>query len=164
MRRASWASTRRRSSSRHSSTARAMAAGVISWKTMRLTGTVGDSTSERCHAIDSPSRSSSVARYSSSAFLRSFFKLATTDFFGDETTYKGLKPLSTSTPRRAHDSPLYAAGTSSAPRGRSRMWPTEDSTMKSGPSMPPIVRALAGDSTITSALPTAHPAGEQSER
>ena len=38
MRRASWASTSRRSRSRHSSTARAMAAGVISWKTMRLTG------------------------------------------------------------------------------------------------------------------------------
>ena len=86
MRRASWASTRRRSRSRHSSTARAMAAGVISWKTMRLTGTVGDSTSERCHAIDSPSRSSSVARYSSSAPLSSRLRLATTDFFGAETT------------------------------------------------------------------------------
>ena len=44
------------------------------------------------------------------------------------------------------------------------MWPTEDSTMKSGPSMPPMVRALAGDSTMTSALPTAHPAGQRSER
>ena len=90
--------------------------------------------------------------------------MATTDFFGDETTYSGLKPLSTSTPRRAHGSPLYAAGTSSAPRGRSRMCPTDDSTMKSGPSMPPMVRALAGDSTMTSALPTAHPAGHRSER
>ena len=39
-----------------------MAARVISWKTIRLTGTVGESTSRRCHAIDSPSRSSSVAR------------------------------------------------------------------------------------------------------
>ena len=37
-------------------------AGVISWKTIRLTGTRGESTSERCQAIDSPSRSSSVAR------------------------------------------------------------------------------------------------------
>ena len=36
------------------------------------------------------------------------------------------------------------------------MWPIDDSTMKSGPSMPPMVRALAGDSTMTSALPTAH--------
>ena len=33
------------------------------------------------------------------------------------------------TPRRAHGSPLYLAGTSAAPRGRSRMCPTEDSTM-----------------------------------
>ena len=86
MRRASCASTRRRSSSRHSSTARAIAAGVISWNTMRLTGTVGDSTSERCHAIDSPSRSSSVARYSSSALFKSFLRFATTDFLGEETT------------------------------------------------------------------------------
>ncbi len=133
-----------------------MAAGVISWKTMRLTGTVGFSTSERCHAIDSPSRSSSVARYSSSTPFSIFLRLATTDFFWPDTTYNGLKPLSVSTPSRAHDSPLYAAGTSSAPRGRSRMCPTDDSTMKSGPSMPLIVRALAGDSTITSALPMAH--------
>ena len=86
MRRASCASTSRRSSSRHSSTARAMAAGVISWKTMRLTGTVGDNTSERCHAMDSPSRSSSVARYNSSAPFKSFLRLATTDFFGAEIT------------------------------------------------------------------------------
>ena len=34
------------------------------------------------------------------------------------------------------------------------MWPTEDSTMKSAPKMDPIVFAFAGDSTITSALPT----------
>jgi hypothetical protein len=35
---------------------------VISWKTMRWTGTRGLSTSSRCQAIASPSRSSSVAR------------------------------------------------------------------------------------------------------
>src|ERR1700734_728580 len=35
------------------------------------------------------------------------------------------------------------------------MWPMDDSTMKSGPSRPPIVRALAGDSTMTRALPMA---------
>ena len=44
------------------------------------------------------------------------------------------------------------------------MWPIDDSTMKSGPSMPPMVRALAGDSTMTSALPMAHPAGQLSVR
>ena len=43
-------------------TARAIASGVISWKTMRCTGTRGLSVSTRCHAMASPSRSSSVAR------------------------------------------------------------------------------------------------------
>jgi hypothetical protein len=62
MRRASWASTRRRSSSRGWSIAYSIAEGVISWKTIRFMGTCGESTSNRCHAIDSPSRSSSVAR------------------------------------------------------------------------------------------------------
>ena len=37
------------------------------------------------------------------------------------------------------------------------MWPMEDSTMKSGPSRPLMVRALAGDSTMTSALPMGGP-------
>ena len=32
------------------------------------------------------------------------------------------------------------------------MWPTEDSTTNSGPKRAPIVRALAGDSTITRGL------------
>ena len=40
---------------------------VISWKTMRRTGTLGLSTSVRCQAIASPSRSSSVASRSSEA-------------------------------------------------------------------------------------------------
>jgi hypothetical protein len=43
-------------------TARSMAGRVISWKTIRFTGTLGASTSRRCQAIDSPSRSSSEAR------------------------------------------------------------------------------------------------------
>ena len=51
-----------------------------------LDGTVGDSTSKRCHAIDSPSRSSSVARYSSSASFSNRLRLATTDFFEADTT------------------------------------------------------------------------------
>ena len=44
-----------------------------------------------------------------------------------------LESCSTSTPRRAQDSPLYFSGISAALSGRSRMWPTEDSTTKSGP-------------------------------
>ena len=43
------------------SSARSIASRVISWKTMRWTGTLGLSTSSRCQAIASPSRSSSVA-------------------------------------------------------------------------------------------------------
>ena len=53
--------------SRVSPSARSIACRVISWNTMRRTGTVGLSSSRRCQAMDSPSRSSSVARYSSSA-------------------------------------------------------------------------------------------------
>jgi len=75
MRRVSWASTRGMSRSRHSRTARSMAGWVISWNTIRLTGTRGDSTSIRCHEMASPSRSSSVARYSSSASLSIDFSL-----------------------------------------------------------------------------------------
>ena len=48
--------------SRGSATARAIAAGVISWNTIRRTGTVGFRVWARCQAIASPSRSSSVAR------------------------------------------------------------------------------------------------------
>jgi hypothetical protein len=43
-------------------TAAWMAGLVISWKTIRLTGTFGLIVSRRCQAIASPSRSSSVAR------------------------------------------------------------------------------------------------------
>ncbi|CPU64462.1 Uncharacterised protein [Mycobacteroides abscessus] len=62
MRRVSCASTRCSSRSRVFCSARWMASRVISWKTMRLTGTLGLSASRRCHAMASPSRSSSVAR------------------------------------------------------------------------------------------------------
>ena len=53
---------------------------VISLKTMRLTGTLGLSSSKRCQAMASPSRSSSVARMSSSASLSSFLSLVICDF------------------------------------------------------------------------------------
>ncbi len=62
MRRVSCASTIAVSISRVSLTARWIASRVISWNTMRLTGTRGLSASSRCHAMASPSRSSSVAR------------------------------------------------------------------------------------------------------
>ena len=44
-----------------------MAGSVISWKTIRRTGTLGLSVSSRCQAMASPSRSWSVASSSSSA-------------------------------------------------------------------------------------------------
>ena len=71
--------------SRVSSSARSIAERVISWKTMRLTGTFGFSTSMRCHAIASPSRSSSVASRSSSASLSLRFSSATTFFLSGST-------------------------------------------------------------------------------
>jgi hypothetical protein len=43
-------------------TAWSMAALVISWNTMRFTGTLGLRYSSRCQLMASPSRSSSVAR------------------------------------------------------------------------------------------------------
>ena len=43
-------------------TAWSIAAAVISWNTIRFTGTFGFSCSSRCQLIASPSRSSSVAR------------------------------------------------------------------------------------------------------
>ena len=44
--------------------ASSIASSVISWNTIRFTGKLGFgfSTSSRCHAMASPSRSSSVAR------------------------------------------------------------------------------------------------------
>ncbi len=82
MRRVSCASTSRSSTERGFSSARSIASRVISWKTIRRTGTFGFSTWSRCQAIASPSRSSSVASRSSSesaSSLRSsltFFRLS----------------------------------------------------------------------------------------
>ena len=62
IRRVSCASTRFSSIVRGFSIACWIASGVISWNTIRYTGTFGSSSSNRCQAIASPSRSSSVAR------------------------------------------------------------------------------------------------------
>ena len=121
MRRVSCASTRLSSNSRVFSAAARIAGLVISLNTMRRTGTFGFNTSSRCHAMASPSRSGSVARKSSSTSLSLAFKSATFFFLSGLTTYSAVNPWSTSTPRRAHASFLYFAGTSAAPRGRSRM-------------------------------------------
>ncbi len=70
-----------------------MASLVISWKTMRLTGTLGLSTSKRCQPMLSPSRSSSVARISSSASLSSARSLATTFFLDAGDDVEGIEVL-----------------------------------------------------------------------
>ncbi len=72
--------------SRVSWAARWMASLVISWKTIRLTGTLGLSTSSRCQAIASPSRSSSVASSSSSASLSARLSSVTFFFLSPSTT------------------------------------------------------------------------------
>ena len=54
----------------------------------------------------------------------------------------------------------YLAGISAALSGMSRMWPMLDSTTYPWPRYPAMVRALAGDSTMTSRrlpLPLAAP-------
>ena len=72
--------------SRVSVSARSIAGRVISWKTIRRTGTFGFSSWTRCQAIASPSRSSSVASRSSSASFSFAFRSATTFFFRESTT------------------------------------------------------------------------------
>ena len=86
MRRVSCASTSAVSSSLVWSFACWMASRVISWNTMRRTGTFGLSSCSRCHAMASPSRSSSVASRSSSASFSARFSSATVFFFESETT------------------------------------------------------------------------------
>ena len=65
---------------------RLTASSVISWKTMRRTGTFGLSSSFRCQLIDSPSRSGSVASISSEASFIAAFSAATCFFLSAGTT------------------------------------------------------------------------------
>ena len=86
----------------------------------------------------SPSRSSSVARYSSLASFISTRRSLTTCAPRTVSSYVGLKPLSTSI-----DRPLL---------GRSATWPTEARTSNALPRNLEMVLAFAGDSTMTSGL------------
>ena len=54
--------------------------------------------SDKCQEIASPSRSSSEANQTISAFLANPFNLVTNAFLSAETSYLGLNPLATSTP------------------------------------------------------------------
>src|SRR6478735_6132855 len=119
-------------------TAASMADLVISWNTIRRTGIFGLRYSSRCQEMASPSRSSSVARYSSLASFTRARSSLTTCLPRSVNSYVGLKPLSTSI-----DKPLL---------GRSATWPTDARTSYALPRNLEMVFAFAGDSTMTRGL------------
>ncbi|OQB37110.1 MAG: hypothetical protein BWY06_02538 [Candidatus Latescibacteria bacterium ADurb.Bin168] len=89
-----------------------------------------------CQAIASPSRSGSVARYTRSAFFPAMRSSFTIFRLLGSTSYCGRKSSSTFTPSEFS--------------GRSLTWPMEERTSNSRPRTLLMVRAFAGDSTITS--------------
>jgi len=97
----------------------------------------------------SPSRSSSVASRTSSAFFNADLNSETTFFFSVGTTYSGSNASCTLTPSRAHGSPFIFAGISAAEAGRSRTCPMLALTSYPLGKNPRIVLALVGDSTMT---------------
>ena len=97
----------------------------------------------------SPSRSSSVARYSSSAFFRAALRSLTVLLLPAEMAYIGSKSFSILIENLPTEVFLSSDGTSLVSI-RSRMCPTEAKTSKSLPRYLPMVFALAGDSTMTS--------------
>ena len=113
---------------------------VISWKTIRLVVSgFNFKTSQRCQAIASPSRSSSVASQTSSAAFTAFRSSLTTFFFPGSTSKVILYLLFVSIGRPPA---LFFLAIW-------RMCPTLDITVKSLPRYFSIVFALAGLSTIT---------------
>ena len=112
--------TRFMSTSLGESMAASIAFWVISWKAMRFVfESSSPSVSFRCHAIASPSRSSSDASHTVSDDLAAFVSSATTFFLSSGITYSGLNPCSTSTLS------VFVC--------RSLMWPKLDFTEKSFP-------------------------------
>ena len=83
----------------------------------------------------SPSLSSSLANQTVLDFLTSSFKFLTIDFLSLDTSYLGLKSLSTSIP-------IFF-------EGRSEICPKLEATLYPLPKNFSIVFAFAGDSTIT---------------
>ena len=135
-RRACCASTRSRSISRGLAMALCTTLRVISLKVTRRALSSGRfSSSFRCQLMASPSRSGSVARYTVFASLERFFSSSMTSLRAATGIYSGAKPFSMSTPS------LFL--------GRSRRCPMEAITLYCPPRYFSIVRAFAGDSTIT---------------
>ena len=97
-----------------------MAGLVISENTMRLVWSAcNPSASMRCQLMASPSRSSSVASHTISAFFARDFSSVTTFLLEALTSYLGAKSFSMST--------------LSLPLAKSRMCPMDDFTTKSLP-------------------------------
>src|SRR5437762_8799248 len=117
----------------------ATASLVISWNRTRRTLPPPPLPSwlATCHAMASPSRSGSVASSTRSDALAAFLISARVLAFSLMVTYSGVKPFSTSTP--------------SLRCGRSRTCPTVAFTVYPEPRYFPMVFALVGDSTMTSA-------------
>ena len=109
---------------------------MISLKTIRLVLVSSSaSASFKCHAIASPSRSSSEASQTISAFSTAFFNSLTTFTLSSVMLYFGSK--------------LFSKSMLISFAERSLICPNEDITTKSLPKNFSIVFALAGDSTIT---------------
>ncbi len=106
---------------------------VISLSLMRW-GWSSLSSWAKCHAIASPSRSGSVARYTSPALLTALLSSLMMSPLPLIVRYFGANELSTSTPR--------------VDLGRSRTWPTDAFTTKRGGRNFLIVCAFFGDSTM----------------
>ena len=144
MRRACCAFTSSMSISRGCSNASSTACLVISWNTTRLGG-LGflsqPAAACRCQEMASPSRSGSVARNMSDALAPASLRPFTRSRLSFMVRYLGANSSSVFTP--------------SVDFGRSRTCPMDAATTYLLPRIWPTVRALAGDSTITSRLPAA---------
>ena len=129
------ASTKFWSICRGFSTAFKIAFLVISWKTILFVFSSFNFNSwARCHAIASPSRSSSEASQTMSVFFTAAFSSATNFFLSAETSYSGVKVA------KLIPIPFL---------GKSRICPKLDFTSKSFPKYFWMVFAFAGDSTMT---------------
>src|SRR5581483_11646275 len=137
IRRACWASTRRRSISRGCWNASRIASRVISVNVTRLAEAGSTlSTSATWKAIASPSRSKSVARIRSPERLCAAVSSRTALAESSGTTYSGSNEFSVAAPCLL--------------LSRSRMWPYEARTLYPEPRYRSSVFALVGDSTTTS--------------
>ena len=108
--------------------ARAIASGVISWKTIRLVRDLGLELLEQVPGDGLALAVLISGQQELVGVLEQALELGDLLLLVAVHDVQGSKLSSTLTPRRAHGSPLYLAGISAALSGMSRMWPTLDST------------------------------------